>query len=107
MQYRYCIPTDNARLFTAAEVTFFDKCNPNGGVYALVYGLVFLLHLLQSLLSSSLQSSMPWTQFPLPNSGLKESHLKKQRLRLASMHKKISRMKNCHGSRIENILQRV
>jgi hypothetical protein len=107
MQYRYCIPTDNARLLTAAEVTFFDECNPNGGVYVLAYRLVFLLHLLQSLLSSSLQSWMPWTQFPLPNSGLKESHLKKQRVRLPDMHKKFSRINNCYALRVENILQRV
>jgi hypothetical protein len=37
MPYRYCIPTDNARLLTAAERTFFDECDPNGGVHALVY----------------------------------------------------------------------
>jgi hypothetical protein len=37
MPYRYCIPTDNARLLTAAEHTFFDECDPNGGVYAPVH----------------------------------------------------------------------
>jgi len=30
---RYCIPTDNARLVTAAEEQFFDQINPNGGMY--------------------------------------------------------------------------
>jgi len=30
---RYCIPTDNARLVTAAEEQFFDQIDPNGGMY--------------------------------------------------------------------------
>jgi hypothetical protein len=29
--FRYCIPTDNARLQADAEIQFFDKIDPNGG----------------------------------------------------------------------------
>ena len=49
--YRYCIPTDtDARMFTAAELEFFDKCDPGKGKFYFHLGFSeHVLHVLKCL----------------------------------------------------------
>ena len=75
---RYCIPTDNERLITAAEQQFFNECDTQGGKGSFIILHCTLSHCCGQFLSFFFsQSLMHWMQKPFWSLKKKERHLRR------------------------------